>query len=87
MNDHPFTGIFMPAELWQHQGLTWTEKCLAGEILALGGARGECLASDEYLARQMGMPIGQIGVMIEHLKAHGMIKELPNNPRRFWTRF
>jgi hypothetical protein len=62
-----FKGVFIPAEIWEDQGLSWTDKCLLGEIYSLTGKEG-CYASNEYLASKFGITVGTMKNRISDLR-------------------
>lgn len=82
MNTEPtpkreFTGVWIPAIIWERADLNCTEKCLLAEIHALGGHRGNCFAGNEYLGKQVGglSPV-RIGAIISKLKGLGLIRQV-----------
>lgn len=46
--------VTIPIEIWEAPGLNWMQRCLWGEIHVLNGPDG-CFASNEYLAKKMGV--------------------------------
>ena len=69
------TGVFIPVEIWTSTELSWLEKCLAGEINAVGGHRGACKLSNERLGNIMGMTTGSVAVAISKLRGMGIVED------------
>jgi len=61
-----FKGVWIPASIWESPLLTWTEKCLLAEIDCLS-RKGNCFASNAYLALKMGMTEGSIANALSKL--------------------
>jgi hypothetical protein len=81
MQDHEqepkrkFTGVWIPAHVWERDDLGWIEKCLIAEIHSLGGDTGNCYAGNGHLAEKMGVSERRIGQMLASLKSAGLLKE------------
>jgi len=79
-----FDGIFIPAWLYLETSLSWTEKILIIEINSLDkdGAKREngddlgCYASNQYLAKFVGIQESSMANMISKLKKAGWITQL-----------
>ncbi len=72
-----FTGVFIPARIWEAKNLTWLEKCLIAEIEALEDDDRGCWASNKYLAKVFGVTPGGINNMLRRLKRFGHIVIAP----------
>lgn len=75
VQERKFTGVFIPAEIYEMKGITWAEKILWCEIQALSGT-GACYASNEYLAEKFETTPGVIANRISKLKKIGLIKQV-----------
>lgn len=63
-----FTGIWIPAEIYLDQDLSWTEKIIYLEISAFTGAGNKCFFSNEYLAARIGISPSQVSRTISRLR-------------------
>lgn len=79
-----FTGLFIPAEIWEIEGLTLMEINLLAWIDALYcKEHGGCFASNEYLAKQMkGIKENTIAKSITKLRGMGLIEDVSFNGRQ-----
>ncbi len=67
-----FTGVWVPKEILEHEGLTVTEKVAYGIIDGLDG-EGGCYASNGYLARILGVSGRQVKNIVNALLEAGLI--------------
>jgi len=80
-----FRGIWIPREIWLHEGLSWLEKILAAEIDSLDNEElGGCTASNAYLAEKFGVSERHITRAIKKLTEHELTTVLKNNGRKTW---
>lgn len=80
-NAKKFTGVFIPAKIFNNTELTWSEKILWCEIQALAGEDG-CFASNDYLGEKMGISATKISEKISKLKKLGLVKQVGFDGRR-----
>lgn len=73
-DNRKFKGIWIPAELWEADQLSITEKCLLVEIDSLDNDpdRG-CFASNDYLGKFLQLSAGRTANMISDLRKRGLI--------------
>lgn len=69
-------GVWIPAEIWNHHGLSWSQKCLWAEINAMGDKDSPCMASNRYLAQRMGSTDGSIANTISKFVKMGLVKRV-----------
>lgn len=67
-----FTGVWVPKEVLEHEGLTVTEKVAYGIIDSLDGEDG-CYASNGYLGRILGVSPRQVKNIVNALLEAGLI--------------
>lgn len=88
MNDiHPsprFTGLFIPAEIWEIEGLTLFDITLLSWVDALYCKNhGGCFASNEYLSKRMkNAKINTVAKAISKLRGMGLIEDVSFNGRQ-----
>lgn len=71
-----FTGVWIPAIIWEHADLNCTEKCLLAEIHALCEEDGACAATNEWLGNQVGgLSAVRVSTIISKLKDLGLIEQ------------
>lgn len=77
-----FTGIFIPVEILEIQGLTPSEIILLSWIDALQcRQKGGCFASNSYLALKLHLKEKHVSDMISKLKSLNLIKQISFNGR------
>lgn len=76
-----FKGVWICAELWMNEELTWTEKCLLAEIDSLDDGNG-CRATAGYLAKMMGSTPPSIRAMLCKLASKGFLSSDVSSPLR-----
>jgi DNA-binding transcriptional ArsR family regulator len=69
---YAFKGVWIPAEIWECEELTWMEKCLCAEIYALDGPDG-CYASNAHFAMRFGSSEKSISNQIAKLRKMGLV--------------
>lgn len=74
-NQRKFTGVFIPAEIYENQEISWVQKILWCEIQALSGS-GCCYASNAHFAKHLGIDERNVIKHISILKKHGLIEIL-----------
>ena len=76
-DNRKFKGIWIPAELWEAEQLSITEKCLLVEIDSLDNDpdRG-CFASNDYLGKFLQLSAGRTANMISDLRKRGFISQV-----------
>jgi hypothetical protein len=67
----PLKGVFIPAAIWQHKDLTWTDKCAFAFIDLIDPE----YTTHEALARYMGIPEIEIGVSVANLAKIGVVSD------------
>jgi DNA-binding MarR family transcriptional regulator len=67
-----FTGVWVPKEVLEHEGLTVTEKVAYGIIDSLDGEDG-CYASNGYLGRILGVSPRQVKNIVNALLEAGLV--------------
>jgi hypothetical protein len=80
-NQKVFKGVWIPAEIWTLDALTWMEKCLWAEISFLGTPEKPCFATNAYLAKVFHSTESSIANMISNLKYYRMIKYIGSDGR------
>lgn len=73
-NEREFTGVFIPASIWNDERLSCVEKCFLAEVGALGGHRANCSASNEHLGKQVGVSSNRASVILSKLIEFGLVK-------------
>jgi DNA-binding Lrp family transcriptional regulator len=71
-NERGFLGVWIPKEIYLHNGLTPTEKLLLAEITCLHGS-GSCFASNQHFAEFLGISKSQVSRLITKLSRMGFI--------------
>ena len=74
-NQRKFTGIFIPAEIYENQDLLWIDKLLWAEIQALSGS-GTCRASNAHFAKHLKCTEHCVSQSISKLKKLGLVKQV-----------
>jgi hypothetical protein len=79
--NHRFTGVFIPAEIWESKDVCPLEKMLYGEIDALDKIEG-CYATNRYLADVFQVSERRIQQMLQHLKTLGLVNSEESDGKR-----
>lgn len=69
-----FKGVWIPADIWLRQDLSWMEKCLLAEIDSLDDGSG-CFASNEFLAKRFDSTPASIANILSRLRKLGLVKD------------
>lgn len=67
-----FRGVWIPAEIWLHKGLTLQEKMMLVEVDSLDNDHG-CFAGNAHFAEFLGLSERQVQRLIKSLKDKGYI--------------
>lgn len=76
-----FTGIWIPAEIWEDQRLTYFEKALLAEIHSLDG-EDHCFASNKYFEKFFNERTRKIQEGISKLKKLGYVHQISFDGRK-----
>lgn len=71
-HEHKFTGVFIPAHIWEDTRLSLFERFLWAEISALAG-KDECFASNTYLAQKLNVSPTHVSDTVSKLKKMGLL--------------
>lgn len=74
-NQRKFTGVFIPAEIYENKEISWIQKILWCEIQALSGSDC-CYASNAHFAEHLGIDERNVIKHISVLKQHGLVEIL-----------
>ena len=66
-NQRNFTGVFIPAAIYENEELSWSDKILWAEIQALSG-KTACRASNAHFAKHLKSTEHNISKSIAKLK-------------------
>ena len=80
-DDRAFKGIWIPAEIWLSEELTWHEKIIYSEINSLDG-EDHCFASNEYLAKFCKVSESAVSKAIAKLIRLGYIENVSFDGRQ-----
>lgn len=72
MDKRGFKGIWIPREIWLHEGLTMQEKIMLVEIDSLDNENG-CFAQNKHFADFLGIGERRVQTIIKSLKAKGYL--------------
>lgn len=78
-----FKGVFIPANLYLNEDLSWTEKILLTEIYYLDHGEG-CYAGNEHLAKFVHKSKQQCVDILTGLRKNGYIVDIRFDGRRRW---
>ncbi len=78
-----FKGVFIHADLYLNEELSWTEKILLTEIYYLDHGDG-CFASNEYLGKFIRVSEQQCADLVSGLRKAGYIEDVRFDGRRRW---
>lgn len=79
-NQRKFTGVFIPAEIYENQDISWIQKILWCEIQALSGS-DFCYASNAHFAKHLGISEINVSKHISVLKKYGLVEIVDFNGR------
>lgn len=82
MSEPKFTGVWIPASIFQTSTISITAKVVYGVLESLDN-EGGCFASNAYLSKHLGLEIRQVQILLADLESAGLIKrsEDPNGRR------
>lgn len=78
--DRDFKGIWIPAEIWLNDNLSFMEVILLAEIDSLANQDG-CFASNDYFAKFLGVSEVYVSKAISNLTKKGLVKQVAFNGR------
>jgi hypothetical protein len=81
MSEPKFTGVWIPAAVFNNKNLTTSAKLLYGVVAGLDGDDG-CYASNAYLQRLLGVSERGVQVLLAELDAIGIIQRAEVEGRR-----
>jgi hypothetical protein len=81
MSEPKFTGVWIPAGVFQHTTLSITAKVVYGVVEALDNDDG-CFASNAYLSRHLGLGVRQLQNVIKELDDANLITRVEQEGRR-----
>ncbi len=79
-NQRKFTGVFIPAEIYENKDISWIQKILWCEIQALSGS-DYCYASNAHFAEHLGISEINVSKHISVLKKYGLVEIADFNGR------
>lgn len=71
-NNRAFRGVWVPAEIWLHKGLTLQEKMMLVEVDSLDNENG-CFAGNAHFAEFLGISERQVQRLVKSLKDKGYV--------------
>lgn len=77
-----FKGVWIPAEVWEDENLTWQQKMLWAIVSSLGRASLPCFASNDWLAQRLQSTPGSVAAQLSKLRELGYIKDVKFDGRR-----
>lgn len=82
MSEPKFTGVWIPASIFQTPTISITAKVVYGVLESLDN-EGGCFASNAYLSKHLGLEVRQVQTLLADLETAGLIKrsEDPNGRR------
>lgn len=69
-----FKGIWIPAEIWENDQLSWNEKILLMEIDSFTAKGKECFFSNEFIQQMLGVSERSAKSYMKHLIDSGFVK-------------
>ena len=82
MSEPKFTGVWIPASIFQTPTISITAKVVYGVLESLDN-EGGCFASNAYLSKHLGLEVRSVQLILADLEVAGLIKrsEDPNGRR------
>lgn len=77
-----FKGVWIPAEIWDDDRLTWFEKCLWAEVYSLSCKERPCTWTNQMLADASRTTPQTIVNALSKLRSVGLIKDVPEQTVR-----
>ena len=81
MNEPKFTGVWIPAAIFQTTTISITAKVVYGVLESLDN-EGGCFASNAYLSKHLGLEERQVRNLLADLEAAGLITRIEETGRR-----
>lgn len=81
MSDPKFTGVWIPAGVFQTQTVSITAKVVYGVVDALDNDAG-CFASNAYLSKHLGLGVRQLQAILADLEVAGLVIRIEEGGRR-----
>jgi hypothetical protein len=75
MSEPKFTGVWIPAGVFQTQTISLTAKVVYGVVDALDNEEG-CFASNAYLSRHLGLSVRQLQTILSELEDAKLIRRV-----------
>lgn len=75
MSEPKFTGVWIPAGVFQTQTISLTAKVVYGVVDALDNEEG-CFASNAYLSRHLGLSVRQLQAILSELEEAKLIRRV-----------
>jgi hypothetical protein len=72
-NDRAFKGVWICAAVWTNPDLSWIEKALIAEIDSLVRDEAPCYASNDHLAKRIGVSVSRMNDMLARLQKAGFL--------------
>jgi hypothetical protein len=71
--DRAFKGVWICAAVWTNPDLSWIEKALIAEIDSLVRDEAPCYASNDHLAKRIGVSVSRMNDMLARLQKAGFL--------------
>ena len=81
MSEPKFTGVWIPAGVFQHKTLSTSAKVVYGVVDALDNDDG-CFASNAYLSKHLGLSVRQLQAILFELQDANLIRRMEFEGRR-----
>jgi DNA-binding Lrp family transcriptional regulator len=72
-DDRAFKGVWICAAVWTNPDLSWIEKALIAEIDSLVRDEAPCYASNDHLAKRIGVSVSRTNDMLARLQKAGFL--------------
>jgi predicted transcriptional regulator len=79
-----FYGNMIPDPVFNHPGLSWSEKCLFALLLRRSGKNGNCFPSKASLAKDMNLSERSINRMLSNLTKKGFVRTEGTRIKFLW---
>ena len=81
MSEPKFTGVWIPASIFQTPSISITAKVVYGVLESLDN-EGGCFASNAYLSKHLGLEVRQVQNILADLETAGLITRVEETGRR-----
>jgi len=81
VSEPKFTGVWIPAAIFQTPSISITAKVVYGVLESLDN-EGGCFASNAYLSKHLGLEVRQVQNLLADLEAAGLITRTEDTGRR-----